>query len=170
MHKRSLRFASALLALGLLAAACGDDDDTGSDDTTTTAPEGSDGDDGLIVDGQLSLDALCQEAKDEGVEIPDGFTVRLVTDIGKVDDGTFNEYAYDGLTAAEECFGFESSFIETASEADYEKNINTALEGDPDVIITVGFLLTDATQAAAEANPDTNFIGVDQFHPEYPAN
>ena len=59
------------------------------------------------------------------------------------------------MKAAEECFGFETSFIETASEADYAKNIATALEGDPDVLITVGFLLTDDTLAAAEANPDT---------------
>jgi basic membrane protein A and related proteins len=174
LHKRSLRFASALFALGLLAAACGnDDDDTSSDDTTTTAPEGTDegsSDGGLIVDGQLSLEAACDQAKEDGIEAPAGFTVRLVTDIGKVDDGTFNEYAYDGLKAAEECFGFETSYIETASEADYEKNINTSLEGGPEVIVTVGFLITDATAAAATANPDTDFIGVDQFLPEYPAN
>jgi len=167
LHKRSLRFASALIALGLLTAACGDDDSNTSDETTTTAA-GDDG--GLIVDGQLSLDAACKEAKDAGVKAPDGYTVRLVTDIGKIDDGTFNQYAYDGLKAAEKCFGFETSYIETANQADYAKNINTALEGGPDIVVTVGFLITDATKAAAEANPDTSFIGVDQFLPTYPAN
>ena len=91
----------------------------------------------------MSLDDLCQEAKDAGVEAPDDFTVRLVTDIGKVDDRTFNQYAYEGMKAAEECFGFETSYIETATEADYAKNIATALEGGPDVVITVGFLLAD---------------------------
>ena len=169
MHKRSLRFASALLALGLLTAACGDDDDdTSTEDTEATDEGGSDG--GEEASGQLNLDDLCQEAKDAGVEAPDGFTVRLVTDIGKVDDGTFNQYAYEGFKAAEECFGFESSYIETASEADYEKNINTSLEGDPDIIVTVGFLITDETKAAAEANPDVSWIGVDQFLPQYPSN
>ena len=174
MHKRSLRLLSGLVALGLLTAACGNDDDPETGDTTTTA---ADGDDTTTTEGggdaeagQVSLDDVCQEAKDDGVEAPDGFTVRLVTDIGKVDDGTFNEYAYDGLKAAEECFGFETSFIETVSEADYEKNITTALDGGPEVLVTVGFLLTNATQAAAEANPDTSFIGVDQFLPEYPTN
>ena len=102
---------------------------------------------------QLDLDELCQEAKDAGVEAPDGFTVRLVTDIGKVDDGTFNQYAYEGMKAAEECFGFETSYIETASEADYEKNINTALEGDPDIVITVGFLITDAHEGGRRGEP-----------------
>ncbi len=38
------------------------------------------------------------------------------------------------------------------------------------MILTVGFLLTTDTLAAAEANPDTNFIGIDQFQPEYPDN
>ena len=96
--------------------------------------------------------------------------VSLVTDIGRIDDGTFNQYSYDAMVAAAECFGFETSYIETASEADYEKNIATTLEGDPDVIITNGFLITDATAAAATANPDINFIGIDQFLAEYPDN
>lgn len=102
--------------------------------------------------------------------MPEDFTVRLVTDIGKVDDRTFSQYAYEGMTAGEECFGFDTSFIETASEADYEKNITTALEGDPDVVITVGFLLADATLEAATTHPETSFIGIDQFQTEYPDN
>ena len=124
----------------------------------------------------MLLDDVCQEAKDAGVTVPDGFTVRLVTDIGKVDDRTFNQYAYEGMQAAEECFGFETSFIETVSESDYQQNIATALEGGPDIVITVGFLLATDTAAAATANPDTDFIGVDQFvagddgAPAYPDN
>lgn len=175
MHKQSLRLLSGLVALGLVTAACGNDDDTTTDDTTTTAEPGDDtstttgGGEGAS-DAQVSLDDLCQEAQDAGLEVPEDFTVRLVTDIGKVDDRTFNQYAYDGMIAAEECFDFETSFIETVSEADYEENISTALEGDPDIVITVGFLLADATLAAAEANTETNFIGIDQFQPEFPAN
>ena len=172
MHKRSLRFASALIALGLLTAACGDDDDTGS--TTPPPPKPTDDgstDGGSDVDAsQVQLDDVCQEAKDAGVEVPDGFTVRLVTDIGKIDDRTFNQYAYEGMQAAADCFGFETDYIETASEADYAKNINTALEDDPDVVITTGFLLATDTLAAAEANPETSFIGIDQFQPEFPDN
>lgn len=170
MHKRSLRMLSGLLALGLLAAACGDDEETG--ETTTTAGEGTTttAGGGGPADAQVSLDDLCQEAQDAGVTAPDGFTVRLVTDIGKVDDRTFNQYAYEGMKAAEECFGFETSFIETVSEADYAKNIATALEGGPDIVVTVGFLLATDTLAAAQANPDVNFIGVDQFQTDYGTN
>lgn len=167
MHKRSLRVASGLIALGLLTAACGNDDSPAADGTTptTAAPGGTDD-----AASQLSLDDLCQEAKDAGIEAPADFTIRLVTDIGKVDDRTFNQYAYEGMEAAAECFGFETSFIETVSETDYATNIATALDGGPDGIVTVGFLLADATLAASTANPDTSFIGVDQFQPEFPAN
>jgi basic membrane protein A and related proteins len=167
LHKRSLRFASALFALGLLAAACGDDDDTSTEDTSSTT-EGDGG--GEAEEGQLDLDDVCQEAKDAGVEVPDGFKVSLVTDIGRINDGTFNQYAYEGMTAAEECFGFETSYIETASEADYDKNITTSLDGDPDIIITSGSLLYTDTLKAANENPEVRFIGIDQFQPEYPDN
>jgi basic membrane protein A len=173
LNKRSLRLLSGVLALGLITAACGNDDETDTSDTTTTAPS----DDGTTTPAgdsasasQVSLDDLCDEAKADGVEVPEDFTVRLVTDIGKVDDRTFNQYAYEGMEAAKDCFDFETSFIETASEADYDKNITTALEGDPDMVITVGFLLADATLAAANSHPDTQFIGIDQFQPEYPTN
>lgn len=170
MPKTALRLLSVLLALGLLAAACGDDSTSTTDTTTGDATTTTAGDGGSSSESQVSLDDLCTEAKDAGVAAPDGFTVRLVTDIGKVDDRTFNQYAYEGMKAAEECFGFETSFIETASEADYAKNIATALDGGPDVVVTVGFLLATDTLAAANANAGTNFIGIDQFQPEFPDN
>jgi basic membrane protein A and related proteins len=169
LHKRPLRLLAPLVALGLIMAACGDDD-TSSDDTTTTAGDETSTTVADESSSQVSLDDLCQEAQDAGIEAPDGFTVRLVTDIGKVDDRTFNQYAYEGMVAAEECFGFETSYIETVSEADYAKNISTALEGGPDVVVTVGFLLATDTLAAADANPETDFVGIDQFQPEFPDN
>jgi basic membrane protein A len=89
-------------------------------------------------------------------------SVCLITDIGRINDGTFNEFAYDGMLRAVDEFGLESTFIETQAPSDYEDNINVCLDGDYDIIITVGFALADAARAAAEANPDVFFIGVDQ--------
>ena len=162
--RRHLRLLSGFVALGLLAAACGDDDTDSGGSTTTEADAGSTDDgDGDAAASQISLDDRCEEAKEAGVEAPEGFTVRLVTDIGKVDDRTFNQYAFEGMTAAAECFGFDTSYIETVSEADYARNIATSLDGDPNVLVTVGFLLGTDTLPAANANPDVDFIGVDQF-------
>jgi basic membrane lipoprotein Med (substrate-binding protein (PBP1-ABC) superfamily) len=97
-------------------------------------------------------------------------TVCLVTDLGNVNDGTFNEFAYTGIVAASEDFGLETDFIETQSETDYERNIGTCVQEGFDAIVTVGFLIADATLAAAEANPDIMFIGVDQFFEAPPEN
>jgi basic membrane lipoprotein Med (substrate-binding protein (PBP1-ABC) superfamily) len=90
-------------------------------------------------------------------------TVCLVTDTGQIDDGTFNQYAHEGATAVVEDYDLEYTFIETQATTDYEANINTCVDEGFDVIITVGFLIGDATWEAAVANPDVFFIGVDQF-------
>jgi basic membrane lipoprotein Med (substrate-binding protein (PBP1-ABC) superfamily) len=118
----------------------------------------------------VTLEDECEAAQADGVEAPEGFRVNLVTDIGRIDDGTFNQFAYEGMTAAEECFGFETSYIETVSEADYATNIATTLSDQPDVVITNGFLIATDTLAAAEDNTDVNFIGIDQFQEEFPPN
>lgn len=156
----------SVLALGLVA--CGDDDD----DTTADGTDGGteEGGGGATVGALVTLDDECEAAKDDGVEAPEGFRVNLVTDIGRIDDGTFNQFAYEGMKAAEECFGFETSYIETVSEADYAKNIDTTLSDDPDVVITNGFLIATDTLEASEANPDVNFIGIDQFQEAFPDN
>lgn len=90
-------------------------------------------------------------------------TVCLVTDIGRINDGTFNQYAYEGMVRAAEDFGLDNTFIETQAQADYAANLQTCIDEGYDAIVTVGFLIADATAAAAAANPDTYFIGVDQF-------
>jgi basic membrane protein A and related proteins len=173
MLRRRGRALAALLALAMVATACGDDDDDGAetDDTTDTTAEGEAGGNGGDTEGAaVTLDDECAAAQDDGVTAPEGFRVNLVTDIGRIDDGTFNQFAYEGMTAAEECFGFETSYIETVSEADYATNIATSLSDDPAVLITNGFLIATDTLAAAEANADVNFIGIDQFQEEFPAN
>lgn len=96
--------------------------------------------------------------------------VCLVTDVGRVNDGTFNQYAYDGMVQAAEEFDLETTFVETQAVADYQTNIDTCANEGFDVIITVGFLIGDATKAAAEAHPDIYFIGIDQYLEEGPTN
>lgn len=90
-------------------------------------------------------------------------SVCLVTDVGRVNDGTFNQFAHEGALAAVEDFGLEYDFIETTSSADYESNIQTCIDEGFDMVLTVGFLIADATFDAAVANPDVFFAGVDQF-------
>lgn len=89
------------------------------------------------------------------------FTACQVTDTGGIDDNSFNQTAWKGVEDAKTQLGIEGRFLESQAETDYEANINSLLGGDCDVIITVGFLLGDATKKAAEANPDQKFSIVD---------
>jgi len=84
-----------------------------------------------------------------------------VTDAGGIDDKSFNATAWKGIQDAESELGVEGKYLESQNQTDYEKNINAFLEEGCDLIVTVGFLLGDATAAAAEANPDQYFSIVD---------
>jgi basic membrane protein A len=89
--------------------------------------------------------------------------VGLVTDIGKVDDKSFNESAWNGAKKGAADVKGESKYVETQNPNDYKKNIQQFISEKYDIIVTVGFLLGEATIEAAKANPTVKFIGVDQF-------
>jgi len=93
-----------------------------------------------------------------------------VTDTGGVDDKSFNATAWAGAQRAAADFGAEAKVLESQAETDYEVNINSFIDQDCNLIITVGFLLGDATLAAAEANPDALFTIVDYAYEAPPAN
>src|SRR5512139_2500061 len=88
--------------------------------------------------------------------------VGLVTDVGKIDDKSFNQSAWEGVKLAEE-LGATVQYIETTDAKDYDKNIATFADEGYDVIVTVGFGMGEATDKAAGTYPNVKFIGVDQF-------
>ena len=89
------------------------------------------------------------------------FTACMVTDAGGVDDRSFNQSAYEGLTALEDSEGIGVTLLESSSEADYGPNLAQTTSGDCGITVTVGFLLADATAEAATANPDQDFALID---------
>jgi basic membrane protein A len=84
-----------------------------------------------------------------------------VTDVGGIDDKSFNATAWLGMQNASKDFGVEVKYLESQQQSDYEVNINAFIEDGCDVIIAVGFLLADAASAAADANPEQKFGIVD---------
>jgi basic membrane protein A len=94
-----------------------------------------------------------------------GPKICLVTDVGEVDDRSFNQSAWEGAVAAARALDGEDQYIETQNATDYANNIQTLAEDGCNVIVTVGFALGEATVKAAELYPDVYFIGVDQFQP-----
>ena len=101
------------------------------------------------------------EAATEEAAPAETFKVGLITDVGGVEDQSFNQSAWEGLQKAKEDFGVEINYLSSATDADYAPNIETFVDEEYDLIISVGFLLADATRAAAEANPDMKFAIVD---------
>jgi basic membrane protein A len=101
---------------------------------------------------------------------PDVFCVGVVTDVGKIDDKSFNQSAWEGVKLAESELGAIVKYIETTDSKDYDKNISSFGDANYDVVVTVGFALGEATVAAAKKYPNVSFIGVDQFQSEVMPN
>src|SRR5439155_10469488 len=89
--------------------------------------------------------------------------VGLVTDVGKIDDKSFNQSAWEGVQRAQKELNAQIKFIETTDPKDYAKNIDQFGQDNYDVIVTVGFAIGQATAEAARKYPKIKFIGVDQF-------
>jgi basic membrane protein A len=95
--------------------------------------------------------------------------IGVVTDVGTLDDKNFNEYSWVGAQWGATAIGApEPQAIVTAESGDYESNIQSFVDQEYDVIVTVGFAIGAATLAAAEENPDIHFVGVDQFQANDP--
>lgn len=143
---KSTRYLVAVpAALALALAGCGG----------STGPAGS----GSTASGSAAAGAPTDDSNCADAAV---FCIGLVTDTGKVDDKSFNQSAHEGaLAAASNLKGFYK-YIETQDAKDYDANIGQFTNKKYDVVVTVGFLMADATTKAAAQFPDTKFIGVDQ--------
>lgn len=90
------------------------------------------------------------------------FCVGLVTDVGKINDKSFNQSAWEGVQQAEKDLGALVKYVETKDAKDYMANIALFADKKYDVIVTVGFAMGTASAEAAALYPDINFVGVDQ--------
>ena len=130
---RLLLIAVLALCMGSVAA-CGDDEETpssSSDDPAATA------------------------------EPEKKVKIGMVTDIGGLDDRSFNQSAYEGLKRAESELGAEIRAVTSKSNADYVPNLTTLARQKYDLVIAVGFLMGEATEKVANAFPETNFAIID---------
>ncbi|SEJ33641.1 BMP family lipoprotein [Demequina mangrovi] len=100
-----------------------------------------------------TMDAMPAETVD--------FKACMVSDAGGFDDKSFNQTGYEGLLAAEADLGIEINTAQSADGNEYGPNLDALVADGCDHIVSAGFLLGDATAAAAEANPDTHFSIID---------
>jgi basic membrane protein A and related proteins len=117
----------------------------------------------LVATGALLLSAC------GGDDAAADFKACQITDTGGIDDRSFNQTVWEGFLRAERELGIEVKYLESTSESDYDPNIQAFIDEGCDVIVTVGFLLGDATEAFALANPDQAFGIIDYaYETAYP--
>ncbi len=152
MQKRLYVVLMALVVISMLVAACG-----GQEATPAPAP--------TEAPAVEQVEPTAAPAVEEPTAVPAveeaAFSVGQVTDVGGIDDKSFNQTAWRGVEKAMAELGVDGVFLESQQQTDYEKNLNEFISQNKDLIITVGFLLADATKAAAEANPDAKFAIID---------
>jgi basic membrane protein A len=85
----------------------------------------------------------------------------IVSAVAGFDDHSFNESALKGITSAADELKIKFKKVESGSEDDFAPNIAAQVNEGCDLIVTVGYPLSDATKAAAKANPDVDFAIVD---------
>ena len=130
-----------MLAAGTMLAACGSDEGTSTD--TTTGGEG------------------------EGTGETSDFSAAMVTDVGGVDDKSFNQSAWEGLQRFAEDNGLEVQadggvdYLQSQSDADYNTNLNNLIRRDFDVVFGIGFLMEGAVSEIAEQQPDAQLAIID---------
>ena len=159
---RHIRLLALLAVLALVIAACGDGDT--ADTTEGTAAAETTTTEAAVETTEAMVDTT--EATTETTEAmvdAEAITACQVTDTGGIDDKSFNQTAWKGVTDAQ-ADGLateDSDFVESQVEADYAPNVQSMIDKGCDLVITVGFLLGDATSAAATANPDQKFEIID---------
>jgi basic membrane protein A len=148
MHKRS--GLTLFAGLAILVAACGGGGASPSVAPATEAPS------------VAPTDAATEAPSVEPTAAVTPLKVGVVTDVGQLEDKSFNQSSNEGALAAAEATGGTHDVIVTQAISDYAANIQTLIDNDFDVIVTVGFLIGTDTAVAAKANPDVKFVGVDQ--------
>lgn len=114
-------------------------------------------------------DGKTDDVSNTDVQEPTTVKIGMVTDVGGVNDQSFNQGAWEGLQdLASKNDSFDVQYLESATDADYAANIQTFLDEDYDLIICVGFMLAEATKTAAEQNPDQMFAIVDDASIDLP--
>ena len=142
--KLALLFAATLVAFSL--SACG----------------GNNQQSGENKDAAQTDSAFNVEVTEEMKTAAKDFSVGMVTDTGGIDDKSFNQSTWEGLSKFKEVTGAKVGYVQSNNEADYIPNLTTAADEDNDLVIATGFLFEDSVKKVSADKPDTKFLIIDQ--------
>lgn len=99
--------------------------------------------------------------QDDGGADGDQFSSKMVTDVGGVDDKSFNQSAWEGLSQFGEDFDVDVDYIQSGDESDYTPNLNRLAREGTDLTFAIGFLMENDILEVATNNPEQQFAIVD---------
>lgn len=148
------KVAALLLAAVMGVTACGNGGNSNETTTKETTAQETNASDETTT---------AEETQKDNISDVDPSTIKIgmVTDVGGVNDGSFNQTSWEGLQRANYELGVTVKYLESKNDADYAPNIETFIDEEYDLIICVGYMLADATREAATNYPDQKFAIID---------
>lgn len=139
--KKSFSFMLMLIvAVTLVLSACGQDKTNNGGSANTNQGAG-------------------EEVKSDGSG--EGFKIGMVTDVGGVNDKSFNQSAWEALDRLKDETGAETKFLESKGEADMEPNLNSFVKEGYNLTWGIGMLFEDAMAKVAKENPEAKLAVID---------
>jgi basic membrane protein A len=149
---------AVLAILMLILAACSNGTGESASQAAESQPAGSTAESEAPSASEAPTGLAACGEQDSGTE----WLIGGVTDVGQLEDKSFNEGGWCGTIAGATSVGGSAEVIVTEDPADYAANIQTFIDQGYQIIVTYGFALGNATTIAAKENPDVWFIGLDQ--------
>lgn len=149
--KKTARFAAVAAVAALALTACGEREEDGGTDASSTP-------------------TATESSPTEAAEQFPNFKACMVSDSGGFDDKSFNQTSHDGMENAATTYGVQTAEAESTDPSQFTDNIQSLIDEGCNQITTVGFLLGDATEAAAKKNPKVDFSIVDFAYEKAPKN
>ena len=125
---------------------------------------------GLATIAALSLVACGSRTAKKDTASSSDVKAAIITDIGGIDDRSFNQSAWEGLQEWGKDAGLSKGngydYFQSASESDYITNLDSAVAGGYNLVFGIGFALESSIAEVAPNNPDTHYVIVDSVVPD----
>ncbi len=131
---------------------------------------------GLTAAMVLSLTACgggkteTSKAQEETTGGKSSFSVAMITDTGGINDQSFNQSAWEGLTELKNKTGAEVNYIESKQASDFVTNLERLGDSGANLLWGVGYACADAVLEAAGSNPDIQYAIIDNAYEDTPSN
>ncbi len=119
----------------------------------------------LVLTLVCSLTACTSRLSSDG-----DFAIGMVSDVGGINDQSFNQSAWAGMTRLKDEQGVKISYIESKQESEFATNLGILVDQDVDLIWGIGFAMADALISTASLNEDLHFAIVDNSYDNTPEN